>query len=119
MSGECHECGEHALECVCARCKIDKAANRNLGCDPSGTEIKDFYVKPMESIPIKNYDWIDVTKELPPSDGMYDITNNPNSWKAEDCLLYDGIGFLLVHAYRTVKFWRHHTPLVKRYGKIE
>lgn len=65
MSNECDECGEHALECVCGWCEIDKSANRNLGCDPPGTEIKHTYINPMESIPIKNYDWIDVTKEFP------------------------------------------------------
>lgn len=64
-------------------------------------------------------EWIDVEKELPPYDGLYEITNNSNSLMAEGCLLYDGIGFLLVNAYRPVKFWRHRIPLVKKYGKLD
>ena len=46
MSGECDKCSEHALKCRCARCEIDK-----VGCDPHGTKIKRFSVKPVESIP--------------------------------------------------------------------
>lgn len=61
-------------------------------------------------------EWISVEKELPPCDGMYEVTNNPNSMQAEGCLYYDGIGFILI-VYRPVEFWRYHTPLTKRYGK--
>lgn len=118
MTSECDKCGEHASECDCTRCEIDKAANINMGCLSPGIEIKLAPRKPIESIPIPNYKWIDATKELPACDGIYDVTNNPCSLEAEGCLLYDGIGFLLVHAYRPVKFWRQYTPLVKRYGKI-
>ena len=61
--------------------------------------------------------WIDVEKELPPCDGMYEVTDKSDSMAAEGCLFYDGIGFLLLSAYRPVKFWRHHKPIIKRYGK--
>ena len=29
MRGECEKCGEHASECECAKCSIDKAAETN------------------------------------------------------------------------------------------
>jgi|HubBroStandDraft_6_1064221.scaffolds.fasta_scaffold888413_1 hypothetical protein len=64
-------------------------------------------------------DWIDTTKELPPHDGIYEVTNNISDEKQFDFLNYDGYGFILLHAYRPIKFWRHCKSLVKRYGKIE
>lgn len=63
--------------------------------------------------------WIDVEKELPPCDGIYEVTNNSNSLQQQGALYYDGIGFLLVSAYRPVKFWRPFNKIEKRYGKIK
>ena len=64
-------------------------------------------------------EWIDVEKELPPCDGMYEVTNLPSSPIAEGVLSYDGIGFLLDHAYRPVKFWRNVNRIEKKYGKTK
>ncbi len=64
-------------------------------------------------------DWIDLNKELPPCDGMYDVTNDPSSLSQEGCLYYDGFGFSLINSYSPVKFWRKHNKIDKRYGKIK
>lgn len=64
-------------------------------------------------------DWIDIKNELPPCDGLYEITNDPESIRQLGCLLYDGIGFKYDHAYKPVEFWRHIAKPIKRYGKIE
>lgn len=63
--------------------------------------------------------WIDVKNELPPYDGLYEVTNDAESNRQTGCLLYDGIGFKFDHAYRPVEFWRHIPKIEKRYGKIE
>jgi hypothetical protein len=64
-------------------------------------------------------EWIDVQVELPPKDGLYEISNDKNSRSAQGCYHYDGIGFFIVNAYRPVKFWRHHMSLSnKKYGKV-
>ncbi len=64
-------------------------------------------------------DWIDADKELPPCDGFYEVTNNPKTLIDLEILSYDGIGFLYLHAYRPVRYWRPIKPILKRYGKIE
>lgn len=63
-------------------------------------------------------EWIDVEKELPPKDGNYVVTNDEKDIRMQGCLYYDGIGFLFDKTYRPVKFWRHHSEIKKRYGKI-
>ncbi len=64
-------------------------------------------------------DWIDVEKELPPCDGNYEVTNNPESLQQQECLSYDGIGFFYLEAYRPVKYWRPLTKIEKRYGIVK
>lgn len=63
-------------------------------------------------------EWINVEKELPNCDGLYEVTNDPSSIQQQGCLEYDGIGFVYLHAYRPVKFWRNRVSLTKRYGKL-
>ncbi len=64
-------------------------------------------------------DWIDVDIELPPRDGMYEVTNNPNLLQQEGALYYDGIGFSLIDAYRPIRYWRPYNKIEKRYGKLK
>jgi len=63
--------------------------------------------------------WIDVEKELPPCDGLYEVTNDKTSQFPQHFLTYDGIGFLYGHIYRPIRFWRYNIKLEKRYGKID
>jgi hypothetical protein len=63
-------------------------------------------------------EWIDAQKELPPKDGIYEVTNNENNPISEACLYYDGIGFLYLGIYRPIMFWRFHSEIKKRYGKM-
>lgn len=62
--------------------------------------------------------WINSRDELPPSDGLYEVTNNPKDSLACAVMNYDGIGFFYVGIYRSVLFWRHHQPVAKKYGKL-
>lgn len=69
--------------------------------------------------------WIETEKELPPQDGIYEITNHPE--KEDDLLrremtstaFYDGYGFNFLGVYRQAKFWRKFEYVEKRYGKIK
>jgi hypothetical protein len=63
-------------------------------------------------------EWIRVTKELPPCDGLYEVSNHRHSF-AQGVCYYDGYGFLHDGTYRTLNFWRHHPTLEKKYGKVE
>lgn len=67
--------------------------------------------------------WKDVDIELPPCDGIYEITNDVflsmNNKKYDlECLDYDGYGFKFLGIYRPVKYWRFCLPLEKKYGKV-
>lgn len=64
-------------------------------------------------------EWIDADKELPPCDGFYEVTNNPESILYIETLSYDGIGFFYINSYRPVRYWRPIKPIHKKYGKIE
>ena len=52
MSGECDKCSEHALECKCG-----------IGCDPTGSKIKKYSLKPVKAIPVSQ--WISINEKLP------------------------------------------------------
>ncbi len=69
--------------------------------------------------------WICCDEELPPCDGTYEITNNPD-WEegpinryftALAC--YDGYGFEHLGIYRYPGWWRKYERPEKRYGKIK
>ena len=69
--------------------------------------------------------WIESSKELPPCDGSYEITNNPTldeDWTQRlpiSICWYDGLGFSYGGVYREPKYWRKWEPREKRYGKIQ
>jgi hypothetical protein len=61
--------------------------------------------------------WVSVDKELPPKDGLYEVSNDK---KNVDVLYYDGFGFYLHPAYRPVQFWRkYQSKPTKKYGKLD
>lgn len=69
--------------------------------------------------------WIDASKELPPCDGTYEITNFPEH--EEDPIrrevtataYYDGWGFKYLGVYRNPRFWCKFTERKeKRYGVV-
>jgi len=64
-------------------------------------------------------DWIDCSKELPPRDGHYCVSNHyvAPEWDFGVCE-YDGIGFKYNNIYRPVTFWKYCEPINKKYGKI-
>lgn len=71
-----------------------------------------------------NINWVSVEDELPPVDGMYEITNHPEFSEdpiRRECTgtaYYDGWGFEYLGVYRSPGYWRKITPkLKKRYGK--
>jgi hypothetical protein len=69
--------------------------------------------------------WIDTEKELPPDDGTYEITNNPDyendpiKREGTSTAYYDGLGFNYCGVYRNVRYWRRYEPMQKRYGRIK
>lgn len=70
-------------------------------------------------------DWIDVSKELPPCDGTYEITNHPEfeedpiRREVTGTAYYDGWGFQYLGVYRNPGYWRKIAPkLSKKYGKV-
>lgn len=62
-------------------------------------------------------DWFDVTKELPPEDGLYEVTNLPIDG-CDGIMEYDGYGFLHEGVYKNPRFWKPKLLRIKRYGKI-
>lgn len=72
----------------------------------------------------KDGEWIEVTKELPPCDGTYEITNNPqleNDWinrYPTGTAYYNGYGFEYLGIYRSPKYWRKYEFKEKKYGKV-
>ncbi len=73
----------------------------------------------------KNGQWISSDDELPPDDGTYEITNQPEAegdWcqrAMTSTAYYDGYGFSYLGVYRTPKFWRKYEYTQKKYGKIK
>ncbi len=66
-----------------------------------------------------NEEWIDVTKELPPSDGNYEVTNFKENPFDIGGAYYDGIGFCKESgAYCEPKYWKKTEISEKRYGKL-
>ena len=69
---------------------------------------------------MKSNEWINVNKELPKCDGMYEVTNLDHLELAQGILHYDGYGFLHLGIYRPVQFWRKPQNLIKKkYGKVK
>lgn len=70
---------------------------------------------------MKENQWIETKKELPPCDGIYEITNfrwDLSPFDTELCV-YDGYGFLFNGTYRHPKFWRETAyTRKKKYGKV-
>ena len=64
--------------------------------------------------------WILIEEELPPKDGIYEVTCYPGDLDPYDktCMQYDGIGFSYISAYRNPKAWRFIVEKQKRYGKL-
>lgn len=62
-------------------------------------------------------EWNSSNCELPPSDGLYEITNIINAG-CQAILEYDGYGFKHENHYVRPFFWRQFKPLEKKYGKI-
>lgn len=69
-------------------------------------------------------DWIETDIELPPCDGLYEVTNHPEFEKKPSkeelfsIAFYDGYGFKYLGIYRNPKWWRKNSERMKRYGKI-
>jgi hypothetical protein len=61
--------------------------------------------------------WISVDHEMPPCDGLYEITNSPNSVFV-GLASYNGFGFMVKQSYVDTNFWRETLPKEKVYGKI-
>lgn len=66
--------------------------------------------------------WVNCDDELPPADGIYEVTNHPEfEFVKAPChigvLSYDGFGFLYDGIYRPVQYWRHYLKPEKKYGK--
>lgn len=67
------------------------------------------------------YEWIESSKELPPCDGSYEITNTPlwendKDWTQRHPIAtsyYDGYGFSYGGIYREPSFWRKYEPIEK------
>lgn len=72
-----------------------------------------------------NGSWISVKEELPPKDGIYEVTNHPdieNNWTNRNLTIlatYDGYGFEYLGIYRFPRYWRKYELKEKRYGKLE
>lgn len=69
-------------------------------------------------------EWIKVEDELPPEDGNYEVSNDPemesNWWSRHnvDIVYYDGYGFQCGGVYRSPYYWRKITRSEKKYGKL-
>ena len=71
--------------------------------------------------------WIETEKELPPCDGVYEVTNLQiiDTEIACEALTidlgiadYDGYGFKYLGVYRKPRFWREVPNREKKYGKV-
>ena len=60
-------------------------------------------------------EWIETSKELPPCDGKYEVTNTYNG--NSDIAFYDGYGFEFDGHYVKPKYWKNWRPKEKKYGK--
>ncbi len=73
----------------------------------------------------KNGEWKSVEEELPPEDGIYEVTNFPTheeDWIKREMTgtaYYDGYGFSYLGIYRTPEYWRKYEKQEKKYGKVE
>jgi len=62
-------------------------------------------------------EWIDTSKELPPCDGKYQVTNTFNTWV--EVFEYDGYGFKDDQGiYQNPRYWKTFKKLEKRYGMV-
>lgn len=62
--------------------------------------------------------WRDVTKELPPCDGQYQVTSKPADPWDMGIARYDGYGFLDDQVYKSPTHWRYYKKPEKKYGKL-
>lgn len=62
-------------------------------------------------------EWKCVDEELPPKDGLYEVTSSPHS-NFIGIAMYDGYGFKVEEIYRCVGYWRDYGTKPKRYGKV-
>lgn len=69
--------------------------------------------------------WISISEQLPPNDGLYEVTNHPHihddtfKQSLSGLAEYDGYGFKYLGIYRTPLYWRPPICLQeKKYGKI-
>lgn len=65
-----------------------------------------------------NNSWIESVTELPPNDGIYEVTNSISNEFDLGCCEYNGFGFNYDSHYVYPLFWRHIEKKQKRYGKI-
>ena len=56
-------------------------------------------------------------EELPPYDGLYEVTNHAEKQYDLEIVEYDGFGFVFDKAYRNPKYWRYLKQPEKKYGK--
>jgi hypothetical protein len=61
--------------------------------------------------------WIECAKELPPFDGIYNISNDNINQSLGISVRYDGYGFIFNDIYRDPKYWRYIDQSKKKYGK--
>ena len=61
--------------------------------------------------------WIQSEYDLPPKDGMYEVTNNTEDLIFSGYCMYDGYGFKYGLVYKEPKFWREYIQTYKKYGK--
>jgi len=94
----------HSIECECKEC-LDKW--KKMECNTARKMHREIM------------DWIRCSDELPPRDGLYEVTNIPEVWGSQGILEYDGYGFRHEGSYRPVSYWRAYAATrEKRYGKI-
>ena len=64
-------------------------------------------------------EWIDVKKELPPCDALYQVCDRTDICSPSDAW-YDGENFRIIDDTDCKKnFWRHIPVKIKRYGKVK
>lgn len=74
---------------------------------------------------MSDINWIETEKELPPRDGIYEVTNHleleydPTEKGYISSSYYDGYGFECLGVYRPVKYWRERQEIRRKYGKIK
>ena len=62
---------------------------------------------------LKNKGWFHVDEYLPPSDGIYLCSNDPDSKFSSmlSTMLYDGYGFKYEDVYRPVLYWTFYKEI--------